>query len=111
MTHTTQYLKKYPLPWTFIQTDRDGGGALCDANGQIMVRLCTDLDWAETDLEGADNPKHRPVFNGESDDSEEFDSEERLWLVKFLLDRINGCTDTDLSMEAFPGEVSFLRVE
>ena len=88
-----QFLKKYPLPWRFEQTDQDGGGVILAANDQLMVRLCGDMDWAEQDnVENPDAPtaedlKHRPVIHGEDDDSE------RVALLEFLFDQINESAD------------------
>lgn len=88
-----QFLKKYPLPWSWQQTDRDGGGVLLDANDQLMVRLCPDEDW--TDIDGVSNPDnptaddkryHRPVMNGEDNESE------RIALLEFIVDRINAAS-------------------
>lgn len=73
--------KKYPLPWRFVMTDRDGGEILRDANGQLMVRLTGDLDWDDDEERAADPVTHRPVF----DDEEEGDE-----LIDFILEKLNG---------------------
>jgi hypothetical protein len=79
MTHD-EFLKLYPKPWTFEQTDPDGGGVVLDANGQLLVRLCPDEDWIETveryQHEGREGfmpsdeeRKQRPAFNDEENHS------------------------------------------
>jgi hypothetical protein len=85
-----QFLKKYPLPWTFQQTDIDGGGVILAANDQLMARLCGDIDWAEQDnIENSDNPtvadlKHYHIINGDDDEQSE-----RIALLEFIFDKIN----------------------
>lgn len=62
-----EFLKKYPLPWSFEETDPVGHGAILDANGILLVRLCTDVDWEDAEVE-------RPVFNGEFDEGTDADN-------------------------------------
>jgi hypothetical protein len=84
-----ELIEKYPLPWTFEQTDTDGGGVILSHNDQIMFRLSTDDDWAETldpvhyDNFTAEELKQRPVFN-------EGGEEESYAVLDHLLTQLNG---------------------
>lgn len=87
-----ELLAKYPLPWDFQQTDRDGAGVIASSSsGQIMFRLATDQDWKENlddpSIEDADltleHLKERPVFC-------ESDEEESAAALEYLLAQLNG---------------------
>jgi hypothetical protein len=75
-----EFLKKYPLPWDFEQTDPSGTGVITDANDQTMAILKGDLDWDDEDGEDTD-PKQRPVFDDDDEGGE---------VVGLLLEGING---------------------
>lgn len=77
-----QFLQKYPLPWSFQETSPDGSGVLLAANDQLMLRITTDIDWAENDVD----LKYRPVINNDTD--------ERCTLLQFILDRINSTSSS-----------------
>jgi hypothetical protein len=92
-----EFLEKYPRPWRFEQTDRDGGGAILDANDQLMARLVGDDDWREGVPEDADpeDTKYRPVINGSgpvygAKKPEDLEAEEeRNWVIKILMNGVN----------------------
>jgi hypothetical protein len=53
------FLKKFPRPWTFEQTDPQGTGVLLDANGYPLVILWVDMDWDDS---GEDVDAEEPAF-------------------------------------------------
>ena len=88
-----KFMQKYPLPWSFNQTDRGGGGVVLDANEQLMVRLVGDDDW-DDDLDEAlseeERSKLEPVFNEDEEFHKPDVNTDRIRLIHFIMARING---------------------
>ena len=77
----SNFTDRYPLPWSFDQTDPDGAGVLRDANGQLLVILMTHRDWEEHGEDSdVPDPRYQPVMNDDDEGPE---------LIDFILDRIN----------------------
>ena len=51
MSRIKEFLDKYPRPWTFVETDRDGSGRIHDADGHPLVILKADRDYNDEDPE------------------------------------------------------------